>query len=96
MKATTTTRSPVRKKNPQIEKSETLSSTNYFEPNTNFYDPFSYQSTETRAILEQYTTRRPFKKNSIYSNRLDSRFSVQVSDLLFRVIIRSKLKIPIQ
>ena len=54
----------------------------YFKPKkSSYYDPFSFQSTERSPTVEKYLKYKNSQKNkNIYSNRLDSRFSIQVDN----------------
>ena len=57
--------------------SESSSTLKYFKNQNKFYDPFSFQSREKSSTnkFKQHQS----NKNSIYANRLDSRFSIQVN-----------------
>ena len=58
--------------------SMTSASSKYFKTNKNLYDPFSFQSTERSPAVEKYLEYKS-PQNTIFSNRLDSRFSVPES-----------------
>ena len=60
----------------------------YFKPKkSSYYDPFSFQSTERSPTVEKYLKYKNSQKNkNIYSNRLDSRFSIQVGNKIAIII----------
>ena len=85
MSAETTTRNYNRKPSNTKGKNKNIknSPSKYFQTKKrNYYDPFSFQSTERSPAVEkylQYKRQQQQQQNSVYSNRLDSRFSVSQS-----------------
>ena len=63
---------------------EQTSEKKYFKAKkSSYYDPFSFQSTERSPTVEKYLKYKKSQQNkNIYSNRLDSRFSIQVDNIL--------------
>ena len=61
---------------------EQTSEKKYFKAKkSSYYDPFSFQSTERSPTVEKYLKYKKSQQNkNIYSNRLDSRFSIQVDN----------------
>ena len=56
-----------------IQKKKTTASKPYFKTHKDRYDPFAFQSTQRSKTKHQSTPEK-----SIFSNKLDSRFSIQV------------------
>ena len=76
------TRRPTQRPSYDVSRNEIQKAQNkkYFKPKkSSYYDPFSFQSTVRSPTIEKYLKYKNSQKNNIYSNRLDSRFSIQVN-----------------
>lgn len=71
--------------------SEPEESVKYFKPTkSDYYDPFSFQSTQRSPTIEKYLKYKGSQRNGQFSNRLDSRISVQVGNVVFDELNKSQ------
>ena len=62
-----------------VEDNEPTTKKYFKKTNKDYYDPFSFQSTQRSPAVEKYLQYKASQHNdNVYSNRLDSRLSIQV------------------
>ena len=78
------------------ESEDTHKEPSYFQTKRKYYDPFKFQSVKKKPQpISQYLENNPIRKDGdVFLNRLDSRFSIQVSNYAENLISKiSKISI---